>query len=199
MPTHDDFLGRMQSNWRRRSGERTTLAHEFRLVPSWLVIVLIFLYGLALALVTYATLTDREFPPTALVDMPTAVKLLGMYGIVTGLAIAAAAYIFLIGYISQDAKRRGMSPGLWVVMAIFIPNFIGIIIYFVVREPLPSPCPQCGRPVDSRFNFCPNCQFNLRANCPKCRRDIRPGDRFCPHCGSALEPTSVQPAPVEAR
>ncbi|HEY6291332.1 MAG TPA: zinc ribbon domain-containing protein [Terriglobia bacterium] len=194
MSTSDDFLGRMQSNWRRRSGERTTFADEFRLVPSWLVRVIIFLYGLALAIVTYLAVTNREILVDPLVDKAAAIRILGMAGIVTGIAIPVAAFVFLIGYIGQDAKRRGMSPVLWVVAAIVVPYLIGIIIYFVVREPLSQPCPRCGQMMNARFNYCPGCQFNLRPNCPQCRREVHPGDRFCPYCGFALQ--SAVPAPV---
>jgi len=194
MSTGNDFLGRMQGNWRRRSRERTTFRDEFRVVPSWLVRVVTFLYGLALAVVTYLAVTHRQLLLDPLVDQPTAVRILAMAGIVTAIAIPAAAFIFLIGYIGGDAKRRGMSPTLWVVVSIFIPYLIGIIIYFLVREPRSQPCGRCGQTISARFNFCPNCQFNVRPNCPQCRREVYPDDRFCPYCGSNLEPAAAQPS-----
>ena len=56
------------------------------------------------------------------------------------------AYVLLVGYVFADAKRRGMNHVLWTLLAIFIPNAIGIILYFILREPIPVPCPACGSP-----------------------------------------------------
>jgi RNA polymerase subunit RPABC4/transcription elongation factor Spt4 len=134
--------------------------------------------------------------PDPLVGEPRLLQLLAVFGMVTGIAIVAAAFILLIGYVNRDAKRRGMSPTLWTVIAIFVPYLVGLILYFVMREPLPFNCPRCGRLVNAQFNFCPACQCNLRPNCPNCRREIRSGDRFCPHCGMAVE--AAAPAPVPA-
>jgi len=135
---------------------------------------------------------------------PLALELLAVFGAVTGLAICVSAFVMLLGYIGVDAKRRGMSPVLWVLVSLFVPYLIGIIVYLVLREPLAFECPRCGRLVNPQFNFCPSCQYNLRPNCPQCRREVRYGDRFCPHCGFGLEstppratvPTGAQPQPT---
>ena len=55
----------------------------------------------------------------------------------------AAAYVLLVGYVYGDSRRRGMNHVLWTLLAIFIPNAIGIILYFILREPVPLPCPAC--------------------------------------------------------
>lgn len=187
MSSNDQFFGRMRDNWRQRANEKATFASEFRLIPQWLVTLTLALYGVALAVIAYLTMTLPDVVPDPLVQKPHAVQLLAMFGIVTGLAIPAAAIILLIGYVNRDAKRRGMSPGLWTVISIFVPYCVGVILYFVLREPLPVECPRCGRLVNTQFNFCPGCQCNLRPNCPNCRREIRSGDRFCPYCGLAVE------------
>ena len=44
-------------------------------------------------------------------------------------------YIALIGYVNADARRRGMRSVMWTLLAIFIANGLGIILYFVLREP----------------------------------------------------------------
>ena len=44
--------------------------------------------------------------------------------------------VLLIGYVNADARRRGMRYVMWTWLAILIPNAIGIILYFVLREPL---------------------------------------------------------------
>jgi len=55
-------------------------------------------------------------------------------------------YVALIGYVNADARRRGMRYVLWTLLAIFIPNALGIILYFVLREPRMSTCPQWAAP-----------------------------------------------------
>ena len=102
-------------------------------------------------------------------------------------------YSVLIGYINQDAGRRGMSRLLWTLMAIFVPNGLGILLYFVLRKPRTSHCPQCDARVEPGFSFCPRCRTRLQPTCPHCQRGVDLGDKFCPYCGGAMEPTAVAP------
>jgi RNA polymerase subunit RPABC4/transcription elongation factor Spt4 len=193
MSNQGDFLGRIQDNWRQRAGERTTLRSELRVIPWWLTRVLLALYLLAVAVILCMGFVAPGVLPI-LVGMPSAVKVLAMIGIVTGIAAGASVIVLFYGYIAADAKRRGMSPVLWLLVSLLVPYLIGAILYFIVREPLPLNCPQCGRAVNPHFNFCPGCQFNLRPSCPQCRRAIRAGDSFCPHCGATLQ----EEVPVQA-
>jgi RNA polymerase subunit RPABC4/transcription elongation factor Spt4 len=187
MSTGDQFLGRVKDNWRQRAREKTTFREELRIVPRWLVRLLCALYLVALAKVFWISAGMPGFPLFGLAVEPLALKLLAMFGIVTALAIVVSAFAMLLGYIGCDAKRRGMSPVLWVLVSLLVPYLVGAILYFVVREPLPFECARCGRLVNAQYNFCPSCQYNLRPNCPQCRREIRLGDHFCPHCGFGLE------------
>ena len=104
-----------------------------------------------------------------------------------------AAWLLTMGYIYADAKRRGMPPVLWVAIAILIPNMIGIILYFFMREPVLEPCPKCHALVRSSFAFCPNCSAQLRTACPNCRRPVEPGWNNCAFCGSGLNVTPAAP------
>lgn len=196
MSGSDQFFGRIKDNWRQRANERLTLASEFGVIPHWLIILFLALYGFALLMMVGAVETSPGMLPDPLIGKSHALQLLAMFGVVTAIAICVACYVFLIGYINRDAKRRGMSPALWTIIAIFVPYLVGVVLYFVLREPLPFECPHCGRLVNAEFNFCPSCQCNLRPSCPSCRREIRLGDRFCPHCGVTLE--TVAQAPVQA-
>ena len=102
----------------------------------------------------------------------------------------ALAYVLLIGYINGDAKRRGMRHVLWTFIAIFVPNAIGIILYFVMREPMLSSC-SCGARIRSTFAYCPSCGTQLRRACPNCRYRVEPGWKSCAYCGANLtEPAS---------
>jgi len=198
MANQDDFVGRIKSNWQQRADEHTTLRAELQVIPPRLKKVLWTLYLAGLVVVCLLSIFAPEAMPNPLVREPAAIRLLAMFGIVTAAAIAISLFFLFYGYIWADAKRRGMSPVLWLLVSLLVPYLIGVILYFVVREPLPLNCPRCGRAVNPHFNFCPGCQFNLQPNCPQCRRGIRAGDHFCPHCGLTLDadPSAQNPQPA---
>ena len=100
-----------------------------------------------------------------------------------------AVFVLLIGYVNRDAGRRGMSRLLWTLIAIFVPNALGIVLYFILRKPRLGSCPQCGTHVEPGFGFCPKCRYRLQPVCPQCQRGVQPGDVFCPYCGGALDTT----------
>jgi predicted amidophosphoribosyltransferase len=102
-------------------------------------------------------------------------------------------YIVLIGYVNRDAGRRGMSRVLWTLLAVLVPNALGIVLYFILRKPRTSNCSQCDAEVDPGFSFCPRCRNRLQPVCPHCRRSVVPGDKFCPYCGGALDSASTSP------
>lgn len=92
----------------------------------------------------------------------------------------------LVGYVYADAKRRGMRYVLWTWLAALIPNAIGIILFFVLRDPLLVNCAHCGAQVRTGFAFCPKCGGALSQACPQCRRAVEPGWKHCVHCGASL-------------
>jgi len=96
------------------------------------------------------------------------------------------AYVLLVGYVFADARRRGMNHVLWTLLAIFIPNAIGIILYFILREPIPVPCPSCGAKAKKGHAFCAGCGTAVRVACPQCRQPVEPGWRNCARCGAGL-------------
>src|SRR5215510_14347287 len=77
-----------------------------------------------------------------------------------------AFMVLMIGYVNRDAGRRGMSRTLWTLIVIFVPNAIGFILYFLLRNPIRTQCPKCGSMVDPRANYCPNCRHNFHPTCP---------------------------------
>jgi RNA polymerase subunit RPABC4/transcription elongation factor Spt4 len=128
------------------------------------------------------------FPPDLRYDPVLAS--LALAGIVTAMSLFMAVFIFMIAYVNRDAKRRGMNYVLWTLLVLILsPGWliIGFITYFLMREPMPYPCPQCANTVGARFNFCPNCKCNLQPSCPQCKREIAETDKFCPYCGSDLK------------
>jgi len=187
----------------RRKREKSKFTQELRIIPRWLVWTCIIKYILALAigvlLDVHQIQTGGEMFPPELRDQP-ALALLALGGVITGVAIVLSAILFMFGYVYRDAKRRGMNPALWtIVVLILSPGYgvLGLIIYLLMREPLPYACPQCATTVSARFNFCPNCKTNLRPACSHCQREVGDADKFCPYCGNDLAtPVSPTPAPL---
>jgi len=109
-----------------------------------------------------------------------------------GLAFLGA-FVLLIGYVYGDSRRRGMNQVLWTLLAIFIPNAIGIILYFILRDPVPVPCPSCGALARKGHAYCAGCGTAVRPACPHCRHPTEPGWRNCACCGAAIAAAGVLP------
>ncbi len=161
--------------------EEVHAGEELKIIPgwAWMLAPLGFL-GMQLLFNVYVP-SQRNPPPVGL-----------RIGLGLFLGLLLFFWFLLIGYVNRDSKRRGMSRALWTLLVIFIPNGIGFIIYFLIRQPLSMPCPHCGTRVEPGFNFCPKCQFNLTPTCPHCSRPVRHGDVFCAYCGQELN-ASAQP------
>ena len=177
----------------RRKKEKSRFVDEFRLVPRWLIALVVVVFVVAQVVAVFVNLsllaTGGETWAPELRNNPVA-STAGLMGIITLGSAFMAAYIFLIAYVNRDAKRRGMMSGLWTLLVLILSwpfMAIGFIIYFLMREPLPYPCPQCGNTVGARFNFCPSCKCNLHPSCPQCKREIAETDKFCPYCGNDLK------------
>jgi ABC-type Fe3+ transport system permease subunit len=189
----NSFNERMRLIRFRRKREKLHFWDEFKLVPRWLVVVVILLFILAQAIAyivnTQGLTNNGEIFPPELRNEP-ALASLALAGIITLVALVLGASLFLFGYVNRDAKRRGMNSTLWTLLVILLfPAYfaLGFIIYFLMREPLPYPCPQCGNTVGARFNFCPSCKCNLYPSCPQCKREVVETDKFCPYCGNDLK------------
>lgn len=97
--------------------------------------------------------------------------------------IAVAIYILLIGFVYVDAKRRGMRYVMWTLLCIFIGNGIGLILYFILRDPMPAPCPKCSFLVGASFSFCPKCGAEMYRVCHGCHKKLGQGWANCAYCG----------------
>lgn len=102
------------------------------------------------------------------------------------LPLVLAGYTLLVGYVYGDARRRGMRYVMWTLLAIFLTNGIGIILYFILRDPLLAYCSRCGAGVQPSHAFCPRCGAAVQPACPACHRTIQPGWTHCAWCGNKL-------------
>ena len=193
----DSWNERMRMIRLRRKKEAFRFSEEFRIVPKWLKILCAILYVIAIAVGVLVMIYQPDARFHEIQDN-MALSVLAVIGVITGVSIFFAASIFMLGYVNRDAKRRGMNSALWTwFVLLMLPTsvgIIGLIIYLLVREPLPYPCPRCSNPVGPRFNFCPNCKCDLYPSCPNCKREIAESDKFCPYCATDLKPS----APPEA-
>lgn len=176
----------------RRRRENLRFWNEFKLVPRWLVwamaVVFLIAQVIGQTVLHFQLLNHQEvFGPE--LDRDPAAAGAALFAIITGASLLFAIVVFMIGYVNQDAKRRGMSSALWTFLVIvLLPSslVVGFVIYFLMREPLPYQCPQCGTTVGARFNFCPNCKCNLHPLCPNCKREVGEADKYCAYCGQEL-------------
>lgn len=158
-----------------RNENSTRFMDEVRIISPWALVVALIGFASMVATLVFATLSDKKAPPMAVMVL---------LGVVAGTAVGC--YILLIGYVNRDAGRRGMSRVLWTLLAIFIPNALGIVLYFILRKPLIENCPQCSAIVEPGFGFCPRCRCRLSPVCPQCQRSVHTGDKFCAYCGGVL-------------
>ena len=139
--------------------------------------------GLAFAGVLSAFLVFFSRSPEAFPARSIAVA--AGFGTLAGTMMAL--FVLLVGYVNADAKRRGMRPWLWTLLVIFVPNALGFILYFLLRRPVPSRCPECGAALEAEALYCAYCGHRLGRSCPNCRRAVRFTDAFCSNCGHRLE------------
>lgn len=187
----------------RRKRERSTFREELRILPKWLVWMCVSLTALALVIGVAVNLNGVKtggemFPGDESLRNSPLLSTLALIGVILAGAFVLSLLILTLGYVYRDAKRRGMNGALWTLLVLILSPmylFIGLIIYLLVREPLPYACPQCASTISARFNFCPNCKYNLHPSCPQCQREVADTDKFCPYCATQLPP----PASPEAR
>jgi len=155
---------------------RTTFRDEFAIIPELMIFAAVIAFACAMYLVLNVMPRHSPHPPI----FP--VRLLMAVAAGTG----AAAYLLLVGYVNQDAKRRDMGQLLWTLLVIFIPNGIGFLAYFLLRKPLSENCPKCGARVEKGFHFCPKCGNSLLPTCIQCGQPVSAEYVCCPYCGKAL-------------
>lgn len=113
--------------------------------------------------------------------------LLIFFAITIGVMIAIGRIVY------KDAVAHNMNGWLWTVVAIFIPNFIGVIVYLVVRSNAEKEfnCSKCKAKVQADYNICPQCKSQFGKLCPSCKHAVNNEMAFCPYCGESMENVEV--------
>ena len=99
---------------------------------------------------------------------------------------ALASYVLLVGYVSRDVKRRNMPAALWMLIAVIMPAGLGAVVYFLLRQPIMTRCPNCTTELAASVHFCPQCQFQVAPVCGQCFRGVQITDVYCTQCGHDL-------------
>jgi hypothetical protein len=161
---------------------------EWAMVPTaarWLAV---------LVSLAYAALMGAVFllPAWAAGDRHAVFTLVPIFLLALLGVVPIALWVLLVGYVYGDARRRAMNGLLWTLLAIFIPSGIGIILYFILRDPIAVPCPSCGTPARKGHAYCASCGGAVRRACAQCHQPVEASWRNCPSCGASLT-AAVQP------
>lgn len=123
-----------------------------------------------------------------------------IYGIVFILAIVWLSFVY---WTYRDARLRNTNAIFWAA-AVLVLNFLGLIIYLILRPPefiediverdleikrmefllasSISRCPTCGKDVKDDYIICPNCRKKLKKNCVQCEKPLNLDFKVCPYC-----------------
>lgn len=165
------------TNPHRSSGSTDSVSSELRLIPAWSVLGGIAVFTLMQYVMWVVVPAHRHHPPP-----PFGFRLYFNMSI----SALAALYVLMVGYISRDSPRRGMSTTVWMLVCLVIPSGIGAVLYFLLRQPVLSMCPACGARIESAYHYCPQCAYQVAACCGNCHRTARATDLYCVHCGHEL-------------
>lgn len=151
---------------------------ELRLIPAWSIAGALAAFTLMQYVMWIVVPAHRHHPP----NVPFGFRVYFNISI----SALAALYVLMIGYISRDSPRRGMSTTLWTIVCVVIPSGIGAVLYFLLRQPVLSLCPACHARIESEYHFCPQCAYQVAPCCGNCHRTARVTDLYCVHCGHQL-------------
>lgn len=167
----------MATNYPSQEEEAATFSSELRLIPRWSVAAAVLTFVVMQYLFWVVFPAEHRHPPA-----PMGMRI---YFALSWGALASL-YMLMVGYVSKDSPRRGMSARIWMIVCLVMPGGIGAVLYFLLRQPIISLCPACSTRVQSEYHFCPQCAYQVSASCGKCYRSVRITDLYCVHCGHDL-------------
>src|SRR6202000_1233747 len=152
---------------------------ELRMIPRWSMVLAVILF-IAMQYLFHGVLPHHKHEM-----LPMRV----MMGYTWGALVAS--YALLLGYVSRDVKRRGMSAGLWMLVCVVLPGGIGSVVFFMLRQPILSRCPNRATALEGSYHFCRQCQFQMAPVCGVCHRGVKITDVYCTQGGHDLAEDSV--------
>ena len=160
----------------------SSITEEVKLIPRWSIaaasLVFVFMQYLQWVILPAYRVAHKMHPIAA----PFGVR----FYFALSWSTLAALYVLVVGYVSRDAPRRSMSTRLWVVICLAMQGGIGLVLYFLLRQPVVALCPSCGTSIHTEFHFCPQCAYQVSAACGNCHRGVRITDVYCVYCGHSL-------------
>jgi hypothetical protein len=147
---------------------------ELKMIPRWSMVLAAVLF-LAMQYVFHVVMPHHKHEL-----MPLRI----MMGYAWGTLVAS--YALMLGYVSRDAKLRGMSVSMWMLVCVVGTGGIGTVVYFMLRQPIMSRCPNCSTKMAADDHFCSQCQFQIAPVCGVCHRGVKITDVFCTQCGHDL-------------
>jgi len=97
-------------------------------------------------------------------------------------------HIILAIFVYRDAKKRGLNTKLWTILTLFVPNFFGVIMYFIIRTQTSSKkvCHQCHHNINQDDHYCPTCGANQMETCNRCEQPLHETWIVCPKCAKPV-------------
>ena len=84
---------------------------------------------------------------------------------IISILIAITGMFLIARWIYFDAKSRNINPWPWVLVTAFIsPNFIGLILYILIRPKSNIVCEKCRNNITHEMSFCPSCGIEIDHN-----------------------------------
>jgi len=167
----------MATNYPFREEQATTFSSELKLIPRWSVAAAVLTFVVMQYLFWIVFPQEHRHPPA-----PMGLRI--YFALSWG--TLASLYMLMVGYVSRDSPRRGMSARIWMIVCLVMPGGIGAVLYFLLRQPIISLCPACNTRVQSEYHFCPQCAYQVSASCGNCYRSVRVTDLYCVSCGHDL-------------
>jgi hypothetical protein len=166
--------------WNQRTSDAATTrdmgeGDSLKMIPLWSVI-------LATVVFLAVVYVFNSAPPPH--RRPGSLPMHIIFTYTTGTALAS--YVLLVGYVSRDVKRRNMPAALWMLIAVVMPAGLGAVVYFLLRAPIMTRCPNCTTELAASVHFCPQCQFQVAPVCGQCFRGVQITDVYCTQCGHDL-------------
>jgi len=97
-------------------------------------------------------------------------------------------HLILAIFVYRDSKKRNLNTKLWTTLTMVVPNFFGVIMYFIVRTQTSAKkvCHSCQHSIDNDDLYCPKCGEDQRDTCNRCHQPLHETWIVCPKCAKPV-------------